>query len=56
MSSHVTDDIDTHADSHPDTNRYSELTISDDEVVVYDRENHQAWLQSTVALSLDELQ
>jgi len=56
MSSHVTDNTDTRADSHADTNRYSELTISEGEVVVYDRQNHQAWLQSTVALSLDELQ
>jgi anti-sigma factor RsiW len=56
MSSHVTDNIDTRADSNADTNRYSELTIGDSEVVVYDRKNHQAWLQSTVAVSLDELQ
>jgi hypothetical protein len=31
--------------------RYAELTIGDDEFVIYDRENHQAWLQSTVAVT-----
>jgi hypothetical protein len=41
--------------SADDTERYSELTIGDDEFVVYDRENHQAWIQSTVARSIDEM-
>jgi hypothetical protein len=56
MSSHVSDDIETRADSCADTHRYSELTVSDGDIVVYDRENHQAWLQSTVARPLEELQ
>jgi hypothetical protein len=34
--------------------RYADLTIGDDEFVIYDRENHQAWIQSTAAVALDE--
>jgi hypothetical protein len=36
------------------TRRYAELTIGDDEFVIYDRENHQAWIQSGAAVSLTE--
>jgi hypothetical protein len=38
-----------------ETNRYAELTIGDEEFVIYDRENHQAWIQSTVAVTADDL-
>ena len=34
--------------------RFAELVIGDDEFVIYDRENHQAWIQSSVAMSLTE--
>jgi hypothetical protein len=37
-----------------DQRRYAELNIGDEEFVVYDRENHQAWVQSTVAVSLED--
>ncbi|MFB6185044.1 MAG: hypothetical protein ABEI96_10855 [Haloarculaceae archaeon] len=55
MSTNVTDD--THAEPVEDEQRrrYAELTIGDDEYVVYDRENHHAWIQSTVAVPVDEL-
>jgi hypothetical protein len=35
--------------------RYAGLNIGDSESVVYDRENHQAWIQSTVAYSTYEI-
>ncbi len=28
-----------------DDGRYGEFTVSDDDLVVYDRENHSAWLR-----------
>lgn len=31
--------------------RYDELQV-DDDVVIYDRENYQAWIQSSVAINL----
>ena len=34
--------------------RYAELNIGDDEFVIYDRENHQAWIQSSVAVSITD--
>ena len=38
------------------TRRYAELNIGDDEFVIYDRQNHQAWIQSTLALELADQQ
>lgn len=37
-----------------DENRYAELNIGDEEFVIYDRQNHEAWIQSTVAVSLED--
>ena len=34
--------------------RYAELTIGADEFVIYDRENHQAWIQSSTAVPVNE--
>lgn len=36
--------------------RYADIAIGDGESVIYDRENHRAWVQSTVVVSVDELQ
>ena len=47
MTTNATDD--TVADER--ASRYGELTIGDEEFVIYDRENHQAWLQSDVAVT-----
>jgi hypothetical protein len=47
MTTNATDD--TIAGERP--SRYGELTIGDEEFVIYDRENHQAWLQSNVAVT-----
>jgi hypothetical protein len=38
-----------------DRRRYGELTIDTGECIIYDRENCKAWIQSTVAASLAEL-
>jgi hypothetical protein len=35
--------------------RYAELLIGDDEFIVYDRENPQSWVQSSISVPLDEL-
>jgi hypothetical protein len=34
--------------------RFAELVIGDEEFVIYDRENHQAWIQSSVSVSLTD--
>jgi hypothetical protein len=39
-----------------DRRRYAELTIGSGECIIYDRENCKAWIQSTVATSLGELE
>jgi len=46
----------TESETVDERDRYAELNIGDEEFVIYDRENHQAWLQSTVAVSADEMQ
>jgi hypothetical protein len=51
MSTHTTD-RDEPAIEAEDERRYAELTIGDEEFVIYDRENHQAWIQSSRAVSL----
>jgi len=53
MSNHATDRTDVA--STENTDRYGELTIGDEQFVVYDRQNHQAWIQSTVAVTADDL-
>ena len=35
--------------------RYAELNINDEEVVIYDRENRRAWIQSSVAVAVEKL-
>ncbi len=54
MSTNATDDT-SEATSEEESRRYAELHIGDEEFVVYDRENHQAWVQSTVSLDVAEL-
>lgn len=53
MSTNATDDMDEA--TNDDQPRYAELNIGDDEFVIYDRENHQSWIQSTVALDVDSI-
>lgn len=53
MSTNATD-ADGRAAKSAQDSRYDELNIGDEEFVIYDRENHQAWIQSTKAVSVDE--
>lgn len=53
MSTHTTEQDEAAVDGEQER-RYAELTIGDDEFVIYDRENHQAWIQSSVAVSITE--
>jgi hypothetical protein len=36
--------------------RYAELNIGDEEFVIYDRQNRQAWIQSSVAVTVCDYQ
>ena len=50
---------DTETDTDPAVDReqrYGELNIGDEEFVIYDRENHRAWIQSSVTVTTEELQ
>ena len=55
MSTNATDDTDAQVAAEEEDERYAELNIGDEEFVIYDRENHQAWIQSTVAVGVEEL-
>jgi hypothetical protein len=37
------------------TRRYDELEIANGDVVIYDTENHSAWIQSDGAVTADEV-
>ncbi|WP_424003750.1 DUF7331 family protein [Haloarcula salina] len=50
MSTNATDNT-----TDEQARQYAELNIGDEEFVIYDRENHQAWIQSTVSLEVSEL-
>jgi hypothetical protein len=52
MTTNATDETDADGDQ---SNRYAELNIGDEEFVIYDRQNHQAWIQSTTVVTADEL-
>jgi hypothetical protein len=56
MNPDATDDPAGRTGSDEERRRYAELTIGDEEFVIYDRENHQAWIQSTVAVPVEESQ
>ena len=52
MTTNATDDTDGMVAVDEESDRYAELNIGDEEFVIYDRENHQAWIQSTVAVTV----
>ncbi|WP_167879967.1 DUF7331 family protein [Halorhabdus rudnickae] len=52
MSAKPTDDMADRQREQPE-DRYAQLQL-DDEFVIYDRENHTAWVQSSVAVSLED--
>lgn len=54
MTPNATDNQDGRTESDEERRRYAELNIGDEEFVIYDRENHQAWIQSTVAVPVEE--
>ncbi|MBX0321521.1 hypothetical protein EGH21_00620 [Halomicroarcula sp. F13] len=54
MSTNATDNT-SEAGTDDSARRYAELNIGDEEFVIYDRENHQAWIQSTLSLDVDQL-
>ena len=55
MSTNATDKTEESTVERSEDCRYGELTIGDEEHVIYDRENHQAWIQSTVVVPVEEL-
>ena len=55
MSTNATDDT-TDVTTEESAQRYAELNIGDEDFVIYDRENHQAWIQSSMSLSVADLQ
>ena len=54
MTPKATDDEDGRREPDEEWRRYAELNIGDEEFVIYDRENHRAWIQSTVAVPVEE--
>jgi len=52
MSSNVADGPDDRV-ADGTQQRYDELEIGNEEFIIYDRDNHQAWIQSSVAASVD---
>lgn len=56
MSGNATDNTAGPATDDDQSQRYAELTLDDDAFVIYDRENHQAWIQSTVAVPIEDYQ
>ena len=53
MTANTTDDTTAGVVEDDEVDRYAELNIGDEEFVIYDRENHQAWLQSSVTVELE---
>ncbi len=54
MSTHATDDV-NEGTTDEEGRRYAELNIGDEAFVIYDRQNRDAWIQSTVSLEAGEL-
>jgi len=54
MSTNATDNTND-GQNEESARRYAELNIGDEEFVIYDRENHQAWVQSSMSLDVAEL-
>lgn len=56
MSSNATDERDDTVADGAQTGRYAELNIGDEEFVIYDRKNPEAWIQSSVAVTVRDRQ
>jgi hypothetical protein len=55
MTTNATDETDDRVADGDQTNRYAELNIGDEEFVLYDRQNHQAWIQSSAVVTAADL-
>ena len=55
MTTDATDEPDGMGAGDEESERYAELTIGDEEFVIYDRENHQAWIQSSTAFPVVDI-
>ena len=55
MTTNATDETGGRAHVDDQHSRYAELTIGDEEFVIYDRQNHQAWIQSALVVTAEEL-
>jgi hypothetical protein len=53
MTSNTTDDTEARVVDQGEADRYAELNIGGEEFVIYDRENHRAWLQSSVTVEVE---
>lgn len=55
MTTNAADDSDVTGGRDTETGRYDRLSLGDDEVVIYDRENYRAWIQSSTTMAPDDL-
>jgi hypothetical protein len=55
MSSNVNDEAGDEPADDADQRRYAELLTGNGDCIIYDRENHGAWIQSTVSLPVAQL-
>lgn len=53
MSTHVTDDM--NEATNDEKSRYAELNVGNGEFVIYDRENHQSWIQSSMIFEVGSM-
>lgn len=55
MTPDTTDDANGRTRADDQSRRYAELAIGNEEFVIYDRENHEAWIQSSTSLDVADL-
>lgn len=53
MSATPADDTTDRQRAQP-VERYAQLILDDERYIIYDREQHTAWMQSSVAVSLED--
>lgn len=56
MTENAADDSDGRVGADGTTGRYDRLSLGNDEVVIYDRENYRAWIQSSATIAPEDLQ
>lgn len=54
MTTDASDDSNGMLAIDEDDGRYAELNIGDEEFVIYDRQNHEAWIQSTDTVVIED--